>query len=334
MLKAIFFENPDLLHLLWVAPVYLLLLAVYWVWRRNTLRRMGSPALAQRLLLGFSGRRFWLKNIFFLLSLCLIGVAIANPRRLTKQTKEARQSADVYLALDVSQSMLARDVAPSRLEQAKAFSKSLVQALEGERVGVIFYAGDAYPQMPLSLDYEAALLFLRNADTDYITNQGTAVASAIELAARSFEPNSDAGRALVILSDGENHEGEGMVHAKASAREAGMTLFCVGFGTDGGSGIPGRTGQKRDSKGQVIRTRLDAPALRELTEYGANRGTYYSADDAGAVAALSADLDKLQTDAVAALSTTAYTSYFQLLIIPALLLLMAEQWLWWRKRTA
>ena len=325
------FENPDLLFLLWVLLLQVFLLWVYWSWRRRTLQRLGSPALAQRLLLGFSGRRFWLKNVLVGLALVLLVLAIANPRRLVKRNPPDRQSADIVLALDISQSMLARDVSPSRLEQAKIFAQKLIQALEGERIGLIFFAGDAYPQMPVSTDYEALMMFVRNANPEFIADQGTSVASAVELAGRMFESTSAAGRGLVLITDGENHT----ENAEASAQEAhdaGLTLYTVLVGTSGGVTIPlpgGRT--KRDGMGRVVRTQADPALLRALARAGG--GALFSADDGQtAVDALARELGRLQKTAVAAKAYDDYVLYFQWLLLPCLLLLMMEQVLWWRKK--
>jgi len=324
------FENPDLLFLLWVVLLQAFLLWAYWRWRQRTLQRLGSPALAQRLLQGFSGRRFWFKNILFGAAMILLVFAIASPQRLVQTPGEMGRGADIVLALDISRSMLAKDAAPNRLEQAKVFAQKLARALEGNRIGLLFFAGDAFPQMPLSTDYDALSVFLRNAGPEFIANQGTAVAPAIEAAARMFEANAAAGRALVLISDGENHTDNAVARAQA-ARAAGMVLYTVGVGTPGGEVIPLPNGSiKRDASGQVVRTRLDAAFLREIARAGG--GAMYLADDNSAVKSLATDLDRLQKTAVESKAKSEYVFYFQWLLLPCLLLLLLEQVLWWRKR--
>ncbi|MBK8922025.1 MAG: VWA domain-containing protein [Saprospirales bacterium] len=324
------FENPDLLFLLWVVLLQASLLWAYWQWRRRTLRRLGSPALAQRLLQGFSGRRFWFKNLLFGLALVLLVLAIANPRRLVKQPAAESRGADILLALDISHSMLAKDAAPSRLEQAKAFARQLVQALEGNRIGLIFFAGDAFPQMPLSTDYAALQMFLRNASPEFIADQGTAAASAVELADHMFESNSTAGRGLIIFSDGENH-GENALSGAREAHAAGMVLYTVGVGTPEGASIPLPAGGfKRDVSGQLVRSRLDAAFLRQLAQAGGG-SMFQASDQATAVRALARELDRLQKTSVELKAKTEYALYFQWLLLPCLLLLLLEQVLWWRK---
>ena len=325
------FENPDLLFLLWVLLLQVFLLWVYWSWRRRTLQRLGSPALAQRLLLGFSGPRFWFKNVLFGLSMVLLVLAIANPRKLIKRAAQEQQSADIVLALDISQSMLAKDAAPSRLEQAKVFAQNLVQALQGERIGLIFFAGDAYPQMPLSTDYEALIMFLRNANPEFIANQGTAVASVFELTERIFESNSAAGRGLVLISDGENHAENALQRAQ-EAHGAGVQLYTVAVGTTGGVPIPlPEGGYKRDATGKPVQTKSNPALLRELAQAGGGE-MFNASDGQQAIQALTRELGRLQKTAVAAKAQTDYVLYFQWLLLPCLLLLIVEQVLWWRRK--
>ncbi|MCC6459170.1 MAG: VWA domain-containing protein [Saprospiraceae bacterium] len=324
------FENPDLLFLLWVVLLQALLLWIYWQWRRRTLSRLGSPALAQRLLLGFSGRRFWLKNVLFGVALLLLVVAIANPRQLVKRDATEQQSADIVLALDISQSMLAQDVAPSRLEQARVFAKQLIQALEGERVGLLFFAGDAYPQMPLSTDYEALQMFVGNANPEFIADQGTTAASAVELAQRMFESNSAAGRGLVLISDGENHAEDALASAR-EARKEGLAVYTVAVGTPQGSTIPlGRKGVKRDGLGQVVHSKANPAFLLELAAAGGGVSCN-AAEGREALQTLTRELGNLQKAALQTKASTEYVPYFQWLLLPCLLLLIVEQILWWRK---
>ena len=324
------FENPILLHLLWGLAFQALLLLVYWQWRRTTLKRLGSPALAQRLLLGFSERRFWFKNLLFGASLALLALAIANPVQAVQREGKSRESADVLIALDISTSMLAKDVAPSRLVRAKQFIEQLVQTLEGERIGLIFFAGDAYPQMPLSTDYQSLLLFVRNANPNFVTDQGTDMAAAIDLAQRLFESNALAGRALILITDGENHQENALQRAR-EAKADGLVIHTVGVGTTGGATIPAANGGfQRDYTGQVIRTSLNEPFLRELAQVGSGKSLIIS--DPTTVETLRAEMDGLQKKAVEAQVQTEYVSYFQWLLVPLLLFLALEQLMWWRNK--
>lgn len=324
------FENPILLHLLWGLAFQALLLLVYWQWRRTTLKRLGSPALAQRLLLGFSQRRFWFKNLLFAMSLALLALAIANPVQAVQRKGKSRASADVLIALDISTSMLAKDVNPSRVVVAKQFIEKLVQALEGERIGLIFFAGDAYPQMPLSTDYQSLLLFVRNANPNFVTDQGTDMAAAIDLAQRLFESNALAGRGLILITDGENHQENALQRAR-EAKADGMVIHTVGVGTTGGATIPAANGGfQRDFNGQVIRTSLNEPFLRELSQAGG--GVTLAINDLEAIGTLKTEIERLQKSAVEAQVQTEYVSYFQWLLVPLLLFLAMEQLMWWRNK--
>ncbi len=317
------FENPDLLKLLFgLLGLTALLLFIYWRWRQSTLRRLGSPALEQRLLLGFSPHRFWLKNALFLLGAAFVVVAMANPRRVVRIAPEAQKSADVLIALDVSNSMLARDESPSRLGKAKDFIEQLVTALEGERLGLIFFAGDAQAQAPLSTDYGALRMFVRNANPAFIADQGTDIATAIGQAVRMIENNAQSGRALILISDGENHQEQALQSAQ-KAREAGLQIFTVGVGTTGGTTIA-------DADGRPIRTALNETFLTAVAQAGG--GSYLHLDQgASAVRTLKTAASNLPKNAVQNQAYNDYRSFFQWLLLPALLLLVAEQVLWWRQ---
>lgn len=326
------FESPDLLHLLWALLFQALLLFAYWRWRRHTLKKLGSPALEQRLLLGFSERRFWIKNAMFGLSVALIAIAIANPQREVRIKSEAKQSSDVIIALDISSSMLAEDVKPSRLEKAKTFIRQLVPAIPDERLGLIFFAGEAFPQVPLSTDYESLLMFVQDANPNFITDQGTDVKTAIDLGSRLFDANEavGAGKALILISDGENHAPEALARAKQAFSE-GIVIHTISVGTVTGSTIPSEAGSgRRDYSGQIIRTHSNEPFLQALAKAGG--GLFFKIDEsATAIQTLRSEIGRLQKATVEAKAHTEYVSYFQWLLIPVLLLLVGEQLLWWRK---
>lgn len=323
------FENPVLLNLLWALALQGLLLWFYWNWRKRTLRQLGSPALAQRLMVGFSQQRFWLKNALFAAAIACVAIAIANPQQSVRRTPEAQSSADVLIALDISQSMVAQDAKPSRLESAKRFIQQLAESLEGERVGLIFFAGEAYAQMPLSTDIGSLMMFVRNANTDFITDQGTDIVSAIELATRLFDSGSEAGKALIIVSDGEHHEADVQIRAR-KARAEGIVIHTVSVGASSNATLPlAGGGLKRDFNGQVVRSSANPILLRDLAKAGG--GITLNTDDGGAVKTLAREVGNLQKSAVEARAYTEYVSYFHWLALTALLLLALEQMLRWQK---
>lgn len=328
----LFFEFPALLHLLWVLPIQVVLLWVYWRWRQRTLRQMGSQALEERLLLGFSGWRFWTKNLLFAAGIALVALAIAGPVQLVKESGKMQKSADVLIALDISNSMLATDVKPNRLAQAKKFIQKLVQALEGERIGLVFFAGEAYPQMPLSTDYEALMMYVRNADPDFITDQGTDIGSAVELGKRILETDKATGRAIVIISDGENHE-EKAIQRVREARQAGVLVFTVGVGSAGGATIPvGRGGLQRDFSGKQVRSVPNESMLASIARAGGGKALNLRAES-NAIKTIKNSVGQLQKSAVASNASTRKEYYFPWLLLLALALLISEQLLRWKNKS-
>ncbi|MCC6461194.1 MAG: VWA domain-containing protein [Saprospiraceae bacterium] len=329
------FEHPYFLNLLWAVPALLLLLLGYRWWRRRALGKIAPPASQRRLLPGWSGVRFWIKNSFFVLGLALLALAWANPQRGAKKQTTTEKSADVFIALDISQSMLAEDVAPSRLELAKSFLRKLVRELHGERIGLIFFAGDAFLQMPLSTDYAAADMFVNSASPELITAQGTAIPAAIELAGKSFDAEPGGGRAVILITDGENHD-EDAVSAAKTAHEDGIVLFTVGAGTASGGPIPvgamaGGTEYKRDEQGEIVRTRLNEALLQQLAAAGGGVSYRLGQGDA-AISSIRREVNRLQKRERAVRSFAEFDSYFQWLLLPAFLLLAFEAWLVWRGR--
>lgn len=328
------FEHPQFLNLLWAIPALLAALLVYAWWRRRALAKVAAPAAAERLLPGWSPWRFWAKNALVLSAVALLAIAWANPQRGAKQQTAVQKSADVFIALDISQSMLAEDVAPSRLELAKVFVRKLIQALEGERIGLIFFAGDAFLQMPLSTDYAAADMFVTAATPDLITAQGTAIPRALDLATQYFDPNPGSGRALVLITDGEDHSGEA-VNRVARAYSDGIVTFAVGAGTPTGGPIPAGYGSeggayKRDDQGAIVRTRLDEALLQKLATAGGGAAYRVTQGDV-AVQAIRREVGRLEKRALEVRSFTEFESYFQWFLLPAFLLLALEAWFSWRK---
>lgn len=329
------FEHPDFLLLLWAAPALAAIVAAYAWWRRKALQKVGAPGSVQRLVPGWSGVRFWAKNVLFLLAIPLLAIALANPQRGARKQTVKQKSADIFIALDISQSMLAEDVAPSRLELAKAFTHKLIRALAGQRIGLIFFAGDAFLQMPLSTDYEAADMFVSGASPGMLSAQGTAIPRAIELAIKSFDAEPGGGRAIILITDGENHDADA-VGSAAQAYNDGIALLAVGAGTASGGPVPivdstGNVEYKRDEKGAVVRTRMDEMLLRKLASAGGG-GVYQLAQGDAAIEAMRRELNRLQKREMEVRSYSEFESYYQWFLLPAFLLLSVETWISWRKR--
>lgn len=328
------FEHPEYLWLLAAVPLLALLLLGYWMWRQRALRQLGEPILLSRLLPGFLPARFWLKNGLLALGLAFLAIAWANPRRGAKAQNVTQQSADVFIALDISQSMWAQDVAPSRLALAQRFARKLVEALEGERLGLIFFAGNAFLQMPLSTDYNFLLQSLQTASPELITEQGTAIPAAIDLAMESFAAGTGGGRMLILITDGESHDEEAVERAEAAADD-GVVVCTVGVGTSAGGPIPVEGNMegayKRDEQGKIVTTRLDEVLLAKIARAG--HGAAYNVSQGDRViGALRREVDRLQKRTVEVRSFTEFESYYQWLLLPAILLLGAEQWLLFKSK--
>jgi Ca-activated chloride channel family protein len=319
-----FFQHPSFLHLLWSLPALLFLWAGYRRWRRRAIRRLGDPDLVERLLPPQSAAAFWTRQILFLLSLTLFILAAANPQRGVKVRQVRQESADVILAFDISQSMYCADMAPSRLERARIFALKLMKALEGERIGLIFFAGNAYLQMPLSSDYEAAAMFLQAAAPDMASEQGTSLARALETARGAFDPESKAGRVLVLITDGEDHEA-GALKQAAAAYEDGIVVYTVGVGTEAGGPIPlGGLQYKRDASDRLVHSSLNEPLLRAIAEAGQGESCHIR-QGASAIQTIKEGVDRLEKRAVERRSYSDFESYFQWLLAPAILLFLLSQ---------
>ncbi|MBP6810224.1 MAG: VWA domain-containing protein [Saprospiraceae bacterium] len=314
------------------APILLLLLLAYRHWRRRALERLGDTT---RLMPVFSELKFWAKGALLAFAIVLLAVAWANPQMGAKKLTTTQNVADVFLAIDISQSMLCRDVAPSRLELTKIFAQKLVQTLEGERIGLIFFAGNAFLAVPLSTDYPFVLQSIQSASPDLLTEQGTAIAAALELADKSFESEPGGGRAIVLITDGENHDEEALNAAKKSYN-SGAVIIAVGAGTSDGGPIPTSDWEgsqyKRDEKGDVVRTRLNEDLLRKIALAGGGQALNISQSNR-AVAAIEREVGNLEKRALEVRSLDEMVSWYQWFLLPALLLLGAESVISVRKKS-
>ena len=321
------FEHPEYLYFLAILPV----IAGIFLWRFSQIhqqrRRLSADKLFQRLIPDWSPAHRWVRFGVFLLAFLLLVIALANPQWATKREKVKAMSSDIFIALDISQSMMVADIPPNRLERAKKVIEKLILTLKGNRIGLIFFAGEAYVQMPLTADYAAALMFLKSANPGQIATQGTAIAEAIDLADNSFTRDRDHQRALVLFTDGEDHDGEAIRRA-AEVRKEGMNVFCFSVGTLEGDFIPyinemGVQSYKQDPDGNFIRSIVNVSLLDDIASEGG--GKYYSILDGDeAVEDLAEALDQIEKREMEQRSFTAYDSYFQYFVGFALLLLVLE----------
>ena len=262
-----------------------------------------------------------------MVALCLLAVSLANPQWGTKKEKVTRKSVDIFVALDISQSMMAEDISPSRLERAKRFAQGLIETLKGDRIGTIIFAGNAYLQVPLTTDYAAAELFIKSANPGMAPTQGTAIVDAIDLAENSFEEENKNHKALIIISDGENHDEEALQRAR-EANNNGLLIFTVGVGTAEGSFIPvligGRADYKRDRTGNPVRSQLNEDMLKDLADAG--DGSYFNllSGSEEVMSALRNGIDRMEKREFEQRVFNEYESYFQYFLIVAILLIVIE----------
>ena len=253
-----------------VIPVIILLFLLLQIWKRSAQKKFADGYLLKRL----SPNQSLFKGILKVLVLCgafaCLSLALVNPKIGTKLETVRSQGVDIVFAVDVSKSMLAEDIAPNRLEKSKQLVREIINSLASDRVGIIAYAGKAFPQLPITTDYASAKMFLQNMNTDMLSSQGTAIHEAIQLAKTYYDDEEQTNRILIIISDGEDHEGDAVDIAE-EAMEQGIRILTVGVGDVKGGPIPiKRNGivlnYKKDNRGETVITRLDETTLKEIAE--------------------------------------------------------------------
>ena len=321
------FEHPEHLYALAIIPVLVGLFLVMWYYRKQAIRRFGGATLMRRIMPDFSRYKHGLKFGLLMVALLFLIVGWANPQWGLKKEKVKRKSVDVFIALDISRSMDAQDLSPSRLERAKRFTQDLITELRGERIGTIIFAGNAYLQTPLTTDYGAAELFMKSTNTGMAPSQGTAIADAIDLAERSFDEENKNHKALIIISDGENHDDVALNRAR-QANSDGLLIFTVGVGTTEGSFIPmtvaGRSDYKRDNTGNPIRSALNEEMLQDIADAG--EGNYFNLNSGSSQVAdaIRSRIDNIDKRELEQRVFNEYESYFQYFLGLAVLLILLE----------
>ena len=318
------FANPEYLYLLLLLPV-IVLLFFYSIYRRNKdIRSYGDPQLLKALIPSYASLRnhltFWLS----LTAVMLMVFVLARPQFGAKKETVTTRGVEVVVALDISNSMLADDITPNRLEKAKRLISRIINKSSENKVALIVFAGDAFVQLPITNDFISAKMFLESITPRLIERQGTDIASAINLATKSFTPNEKVGKAIVIITDGENHEG-GAEEAARLAAEKGMNVFVLGIGTEKGGRIPlsGKNDFLRDSDGYVVVTKLNEEMARSIAEAG--KGVYITVDNTNnAQTIIDNELDKLAKDDIKTEMYTKYKEQFMAIAVLAFIVLVIE----------
>lgn len=315
------FCNPKYLYFLLLVP---LCIAVYiasiWLQRRH-MKALGERKMLLALMPGHSAFRSHLKFGVLMLALSALVLTLARPQMGLKQQTDTANGIEAVVMVDVSNSMMARDVQPTRLDRAKLLVATLVEKMKNDKIALGVFAGEAYPQMPITSDYASAKIFIDALSTNMVTMQGTNLAAAINLGCKSFTTKKDVGKALIIITDGEDHE-EGAEEAAKAAAKAGVNVYVIGVGTAQGAEIPTSEGVMTDENGQPVHTALNEDMCRKVAQAG--KGIYLHLDQStSAQDELQGQIRQLKQSS-SSMTYTARDEQFQIFAIIALLLLIIE----------
>ncbi len=275
------FGKPELLKAQLIGPVMVLLFLLDLGWRNRALKRFAHDGTRARVVPGLSGTRVFLRFLLLRMGLASVIVALAAPLYGTRVEEVKAKGIDLMVCVDVSNSMTCEDLKPSRMEVASRALSQLIDQLHGDRLGIVVFAGEAFVQLPITSDRSAAKLFLNSVNTDAVGTQGTAIGAAIDLARESFDPNTTSGKAIIVITDGENHEDDAQGAAR-KATEQGIVVHTVGMGAPQGGPLPIRrngqvTGYRKDRSNNTVISRLDESMLKEIAAAG--NGLYVRATE-------------------------------------------------------
>lgn len=317
------FEDPIYLWLLLLIPLLAIVRLISLRSKRKKLKRLGDPELLSQLSPDVSKVRpavkFWLLEA----ALALIVVMVARPQMGRQINSDKREGIETIIAMDISNSMLAQDVTTSRLEKSKMMVEDLVDHFNQDKIGLIVFAGDAFVQLPITSDYISAKMFLQNIDPSLIQTQGTDIGQAIDLAMHSFTQDAKTGKAIIVITDGEDHEGGAEEMAK-KAHDAGINVYILGIGDPKGAPIPIGNGQyMKDKSGNTVMTALNEDMCKKVAAAG--KGVYIHVDNSGiAEEQLDNELDKLQKGEINNVVYSDFDEQFQAVGILVILLLVIE----------
>lgn len=319
------FADPTYFYLLLAIPVLIVVRVASDIRYRKRIKAFGDERIVMSLVGRYSRRRALVKFVIMLAAIAAVAVMLARPQSGVIESKDSSKGIEVVFMMDVSNSMLAQDVQPNRLDRSKLLVSTLIDRMKNDKIALGVFAGEAYPQLPITNDYVSAKMFLDNITTGMVTMQGTSVASAINLANTSFTDKKDIGKAIIIITDGEDHEPGAIEAAKQAAKE-GKRVFVLGVGSEVGATIPiPGNGELKDAQGNTVVTKLNAKMCREVAEAG--KGVYLHVDNTNqASEALQRQLDTLEkADTVG--NFTEYDEQFRAFALIALLLIVVEMFI-------
>ena len=317
------FAHPDTLYLLALVP----LLIILFVWgrsrRKRQLRKFGEDMLMEQLMPNVSAKRPVWKFYTTLLGIMVMIFVVAGPQFGSKLQTTNKKGVELIIALDVSNSMLAEDIKPNRLERAKQAISQMVDKLGNDKIGLIVFAGDAYTQLPITTDYASAKMFLSTINTGIVPTQGTAIGKAINLGIRSFGPSEETSRAIIVITDGENHEDDA-IKAAETALEKGIQVFTIGMGSAKGAPIPIEGNNfRKDREGKVVITKLNEKMLQEIAIAGGGKSIRANNTKVG-LNELLKEINKMEKSEIESKVYSEYDDQFQWLALIALIILMVE----------
>lgn len=326
------FQYPIYLFVLGVLPVLALLYFLALAWKKKTIKKIGDERLVKELIKDYAPQKFAIKFLLVITAFAATAFALANLRSPQGSEKVSRNGIDVMVALDVSKSMLAQDVKPTRLDRAKQVLGKLMDRLSNDRIGIVVFAGKAYLQMPITGDHGAAKMFLSSATPDVVPTQGTVISDALKMCYTSFNAKEKKYKAIVLISDGEDHDEEATALATRMAKE-GVIINTIGIGSAEGTAIiePGSSEPKKDAEGNTVITKLNEAALQTIAANG--NGVYQLFDNTETVVStLERQLNSMDQRSVTEDSLVNYKSYYQFFLLLALLLLVVDMFISERKR--
>jgi Ca-activated chloride channel family protein len=316
------FENPEYLYFLIAIPIFVLLYIYTRILRRKRLKRLGDVRLIAKLMPDVSCRRPLIKFLLCLLALTSLIIMVARPQMGLKMETNEHKGIELMVALDVSNSMLAADVTPDRMDKAKMLVSNIADKLTNDKIGLVVFAGDAFIQMPITSDFVSAKMFLDAISPNMIGTQGTNISDAVRMCANSFTNQKHVQRAIIIITDGEDHEGDAEA-AAADAAKKGIKVFVLGIGSAKGATIPYNEGYLKDRQGNVVVTRLNENMCQRIASAG--KGVYIHVDNSNiAQDRLYYELNKMEKQDLGATSYSDYDEQFQIFAWIALLLLVLE----------
>jgi Ca-activated chloride channel homolog len=320
------FAHPEYFYLLLVIPVFFILFILSRINRRRSLRRFGESALIEQLMPSVSYGRPVIKFLIWMVALGLIITALAQPQFGSKLLTSKRKGVELIIALDVSNSMMAEDIKPNRLERAKRAIAKLTERLKNDKLGLIVFAGQAFVQLPITTDYVSAKLFLDAINTNIVPVQGTAIGAAIQMATKSFTPNFTGSKAIIVITDGENHEDDA-VGAAREAMEKKIVVHTIGMGLPQGApiriGPEGSSDFLKDKSNNIVVTKLDEPMLTQIATAGG--GTYIRANNAEVgLNNLFNEIEKMEKSEMDLREYSEYNDQFPLFLSLALTLILLD----------